>query len=109
MPVPQRAAAITDLSGHHVALREEVAAQTVSTLVGINLVVLLWRCNRSRHQRMCHLDLGGRAESSGDTYAAAISYREATTGKDAGDRKPSPPRQLMGERRRTFGKRSTSV
>src|SRR5437667_2484960 len=60
MPVPQRAPSISYLSGHHVALREEIASQAVGDLAGIDLVVLLLgRCNRSQHQRMSHLDLGG--------------------------------------------------
>jgi hypothetical protein len=48
-------------------------------------------------------------DDDGDTDMAAVSYREATTGKVEGDRKPSPPRQLMGERRHTSGKRSMSA
>ena|SRR5438270_11587925 len=59
MPVPQRAAAIPDLSRPHVALREEVASQAVGEFAGIDLVVLLGRSNRSQHQRVSHFDLGG--------------------------------------------------
>src|SRR5882757_4567351 len=60
MPVPQRAPSIPYRSRHHVALWEEVASQAVGELAGIDLVVLLLGCsNRSQHQWMCHLDLGG--------------------------------------------------
>jgi hypothetical protein len=60
MPVPQGAPSIPYRCRHHVALREEVASQAVGDLAGIDLVVLLLgRCNRSQHQRVSHLDLGG--------------------------------------------------
>jgi hypothetical protein len=58
VPLAQSTAA--HLSGRYVALRKEVASQAVGDLVGIDLVVLfLGRCNRTQHQRVCHLDLGG--------------------------------------------------
>src|ERR1700737_4527816 len=59
MPVPQGTPSIPYLCVHHVALREEVASQTVADLAGIDLIVLLLGgCNRSQHQRVSHLDLG---------------------------------------------------
>jgi hypothetical protein len=43
-----------------VTLRQEIAAQTVSDLACVDLVVLLLgRCNRPQHQGVSHLDLGG--------------------------------------------------
>jgi hypothetical protein len=60
VPVAQRAASVSDLGRHHMALRKEITSQAVGDPAGIDLVVLLFgRCNRSQHQRVSHLDLGG--------------------------------------------------
>jgi hypothetical protein len=41
-----------------VALRQEIAAQAVGDLAGINpIVLLLRRCDGTQHQRMRHFDL----------------------------------------------------
>src|SRR5260370_19433671 len=58
MSVAQDATPISNLRRDHVTLRQEIAAQTVDDLAGIDLVVLLLgRCNRPQHQRMSYLDL----------------------------------------------------
>src|SRR5260370_15072222 len=60
MPLPQGAPSIPYRCRHHVALREEVAAQAVGQLAGIDpVVLLLGRRNRPQHQRMSHLYLFG--------------------------------------------------
>jgi len=60
VPVAQRASPVADLGGCHVALRQEVAAQTICDLAGIDLVVLLFgRGNRPQHQRVRYLHLLG--------------------------------------------------
>jgi len=58
--VPQDSASVADLGGSYVALGQEVTAQAVGNLAGIDSVVLLLGCgDRSQHQRMCHLHLPG--------------------------------------------------
>jgi hypothetical protein len=55
MPVAQNAALISNLRRDHVTLRQEIAAQTIGDLAGIDLVVLLLgRCNRPQHQWMSY-------------------------------------------------------
>src|SRR5271165_3346556 len=59
MPVAQGAASIPNLGWCHVAFRQEVAAQAVSNLAGINPIILLFRRgDGAQHQRMRHLYLG---------------------------------------------------
>jgi hypothetical protein len=53
-------APVPDLGRCHVALGQEIAAQAVGDLAGIDLVVLpLRRCNGPQHQRVRHLHLFG--------------------------------------------------
>src|SRR5450755_3256084 len=59
MPVAQGPASIPNLSRCHVAFRQEVTAQAVGNLAGINPIILLFRCgDGAQHQRMRHLYLG---------------------------------------------------
>src|ERR1017187_6848114 len=59
MPVAQGSASIPNLGWCHVAFRQEVTAQAVSNLAGINPIILLFRCgDGAQHQRMRHLYLG---------------------------------------------------
>ena len=57
--VPQRAPPLANGGGGHVALRQEIASQAIANLVGIDAVVLLFRCrNGPQHQRVGHLQGG---------------------------------------------------
>src|SRR5271157_2075103 len=59
MPVAQGPASIPNLSRCHVAFRQEVTAQPVGNLAGINPIILLFRRgDGAQHQRMRHLYLG---------------------------------------------------
>src|SRR5271165_1873680 len=59
MPVSQGPTSIPNLGRGHVAFRQEVAAQAVGNLAGINPIILLFRrSDGAQHQRMSHLYLG---------------------------------------------------
>src|SRR6185312_945385 len=56
MPVAQHPPPLPDRRRRHVALRQEVAPETVGDLAGVDPVVLLLRgSNRPQHQRVCDL------------------------------------------------------
>jgi len=58
MPIAQGAASVPNRSGRHVAFWQEVAAQAVGDLAGIDaIVLLLGRSDGARHQRMRYLHL----------------------------------------------------
>src|SRR5580700_5410380 len=59
MPVAQDSASIPNLGRCHVAFRQEVTAQAVGNLAGINPIILLFRRrDGTQHQRMRHFYLG---------------------------------------------------
>jgi hypothetical protein len=60
MPIAQGTAPIPNLGGSHVAFRQEVAAQAVGDLAGIDPIVLLFRRgDRTQHQWVRYLHLLG--------------------------------------------------
>jgi len=53
--IPQRPSPFTNRSRCHVALGQEIAAQAVANLAGIDAIVLLFCCSDgAQHQGMCH-------------------------------------------------------
>ena len=71
--IPERAPPLSNRRRGQVALRQKIAAQAVTDLVGIDAIVFLFRGgNGPQHQRMCYLQRRGMCLQEGISLFPAL-------------------------------------